>query len=74
MTGRIARVSALVDGIGQSAIVAETGWTPQRVSNWKTRGLPDSRNVDRVLRRMAADAGLAVDWDAVYADKPEEAA
>jgi hypothetical protein len=73
MTAHIARVTELVDGIGQSSIVAATGWTPQRVSNWKSRGLPDSRNVDRVLRRLAADAGLSVDWDAVYADKPEAA-
>jgi hypothetical protein len=70
----ISTVSALIDEIGAAAIFKRVGGSRSRIGMWKLRGLPDSREIDRHLRDLAREAGLVVDWNAVYADKPEEAA
>jgi hypothetical protein len=63
----------LIDALGATSISAKTGWKLPRLSMWKTRGLPNDRNVDRELRDLAKAARISVDWDAVYAEKSKAA-
>lgn len=69
----IVTAAGVIDALGAKHISDQTGWKLPRLSMWKIRGLPNDREVDQRLRALAIEAGLRVDWDAVYADKPEAA-
>ncbi|WP_093150603.1 hypothetical protein [Thalassobaculum litoreum] len=70
----ITTASQFIDEIGPDVIRDRVGGSRSRIGMWKLRGFPDSREIDSHLRQLAVEAGKQVDWSAVYAGKPSEAA